>query len=73
MDEAFSRALETAQTWVGEDGVVAVGEGESEGRPTIDVWVTSTDAADRFPPEVEGFEVRIRESGGEIGASTPDE
>jgi len=73
MDETFHRALETAQVWVGEDGVVAVGEGESEGRPTIDVWVSSTEAADRFPPEIDGFEVRVRESGGEIRAGPESE
>jgi hypothetical protein len=56
----FQDALERAQgTWMDEKGVVAVGQGEEAGVPTIDVWVTEIATAS-FPETFEGFRVRLR-------------
>lgn len=59
MASEFEDALQRAQgKWMDEEGVVAVGQGEEAGAPTIDVWVTSPGAA--FPETFEGFRVRLR-------------
>lgn len=63
MPEAIARALESAREWIRQEGVVAVGQGEEEGRPTIDVWVGSPGLEGRFPEELDGFRVRVRYSG----------
>ena len=66
--EDIEQAVAHAQgAWMDEDGVVAVGQGEEGGRPTIDVWVSGPTTAS-FPDELEGFKVRVRDSGGEIFA-----
>lgn len=64
----IEEALEEAQSWLDEDDVVGVGEGEANGKPVLDVWVTSPDAASRLPSSLRGVPVRVRDSGGEIFA-----
>jgi hypothetical protein len=64
----IEEALEEAQSWLDEDDVVGVGEGESNGTPVLDVWVTSPDVASRLPRSLRGVPVRVRDSGGEIFA-----
>ncbi|MPZ89155.1 MAG: hypothetical protein GEU81_14025 [Nitriliruptorales bacterium] len=67
--EEFQRALDEAQSWMGVRlGVIAVGQGEVDGRPAIDVWVTSPPPPDRFPQQLRGFPVVLRDSGGQIRA-----
>lgn len=53
------------------DGVVAVGQGEQGGTPTIDVWVTAARRRD-FPATLDGFPVRVQDSGGPIDALGDD-
>lgn len=53
------------------DGVVAVGQGEQEGTPTIDVWVTAARRGD-FPATLDGFPVRVQDAGGPIDALGDD-
>jgi hypothetical protein len=67
-DEDFDQALiEAQQRWINEEGVVAVGQGEEGGAPTIDVWA-SGDLGSVLPETLHGFRVRIRSSGGPIQA-----
>ena len=66
MAEGFEAALASAQEWIDLPGVVAVGQGERDGRPTIDVWVTGV--APDLPTDHRGHPVRIRDSGGQIRA-----
>ena len=68
MEQEIEQAIAQAQgAWMDEDGVVAVGQGEESGRPTIDVWVAGPTSVS-FPDQLEGFKVRVRDSGGEIFA-----
>lgn len=64
----MQEALDEAQTWLDEEGIVAVGEGEEDGTPVLDVWVTSSEVAERVPRSLRGVRVRVRDSGGEIFA-----
>jgi hypothetical protein len=64
----IDEALEEAQAWLDEDGIVGVGQGEEGGKPVLDVWVTSPDVAERLPGSLRGVRVRVRDSGGEIVA-----
>jgi hypothetical protein len=59
-------ALNAAARWLDEiPGVVGVGQGEEDGVPTVDVWVTNAlDTPDRLPGQIHGIPVRLRESGG---------
>ena len=69
MSSSFDKVLASAQSWVGEiEGVVAVGQGDQNGEPSIDVWVTAVADRARIPTELEGFRVAIRDSGGEVFA-----
>lgn len=64
----LDHALRTARTWVGDiPGVVAVVEGEEEGAPCIEVWVTRSAARRRIPSEREGIPVVVRVTDGEAG------
>ena len=45
----IEEALAEAQSWLDEDGVVAVGQGDEDGKPVLDIWVTSAEAASRLP------------------------
>jgi hypothetical protein len=64
----IEEALDEAQAWLDEDGIVAVGEGEENGEPVLDVWVTSPEVGERVPASLRGVRVRVRDSGGEIFA-----
>ena len=64
----IDEALEEAQAWLDEEGVVGVGQGEEDGTPVLDVWVTSSEAAERLPRSLHGVPVRVHDSGGEIFA-----
>jgi hypothetical protein len=64
----IEEALAEAQIWLDEDGVVAIGQGDEDGRPVLDVWVTSAEAAARLPGSLRGVPVRARDSAGEIFA-----
>ncbi|WP_181774542.1 hypothetical protein [Amycolatopsis pittospori] len=65
-------ALVTASRWLDDvPGVVGVGQGEAEGAPTIDVWVTSGLDPERLPSQLLGVPVRVRDSGGPVRAQ-PD-
>jgi hypothetical protein len=64
----IDEALDEAQAWLDEEGVVGVGQGEENGTPVLDVWVTSPEAAERLPRSLHGVPVRVRDSGGEIFA-----
>ncbi len=69
MTESFDTALDTAAEWVGTvPGVVAVGEGEQDGRRTIDVWVSGTPKHGALPRQHGGHPVRVRASGGAFRA-----
>jgi hypothetical protein len=61
-------ALAEATAWMGLPGVVAVGEGEEHGEPTIDVWVKPAEVERSFPARLHGISVRIRDSGGDVRA-----
>ena len=67
----YERALEEAVAWMDEAGVVAVGQGDEGGRPTIDVWVKPAELVRSFPTELHGVPVRIRDSGGDVTAAGP--
>lgn len=70
----FERALAVAQSWVGSvDGVVAVGQGERDGAPCIDVWVTVEVDRDRLPDEQDGVPVVVRDSGGPVLAQDDED
>lgn len=64
----IEEAVDEAQAWLDEDGVVAVGQGEDDGTPVLDVWVTSSAAAVRIPGSLRGVRVRVRDSGGDVVA-----
>ncbi|MQA99156.1 MAG: hypothetical protein GEU78_02495 [Actinobacteria bacterium] len=67
-NEDFDQALiEAQQRWMDEGGVVAVGQGDEGGAPTIDVWA-SGELESVLPETLHGFKVRIRSSGGPIQA-----
>lgn len=60
-------ALAEATGWVGRvPGVVIVGQGDHDGVPTIDVWVTDTPAV--LPTQLHGVPVRTFPVGGPIEA-----
>ncbi len=62
-------ALVSASRWLDEiPEVVGVGQGEDEGSPTIDVWVTPSHDPERLPSQLLGVPVRVRDSGGPIEA-----
>ena len=62
-------ALTEAATWVGQvPGVTAVGQGEHDGTPTIDVWTTDTPTPRELPQQLHGFRVRVLDTGGPIQA-----
>lgn len=62
-------ALTEATHWIEQvPEVVAIGQGESEGEPTIDVWVTTEPSTGVIPQRLHGIPVRVRESGGPIEA-----
>jgi len=64
--QLFAEALAVAQSWLGRvPGIVAVGEGEQGGEPTIDVWVTSV-WTPPLPDELAPMRVRVRSSGGPV-------
>jgi hypothetical protein len=64
-------ALAEAGRWIGEvPGVGAVGQGEQDGAPTIDVWVSAPPPAGRLPGRLHGFPVRVRDSGGPFRAQS---
>ncbi len=46
-------------------GVVGVGRGESNGQPCIRVFVVARtpDVLSRIPPDIEGYEVSVQNSG----------
>lgn len=67
--ETFSSALAMANEWIDEvEGVVAVGEGETDGTPVIDVWISGDTNTSDIPDEVGGHPVRVRETDGPITA-----
>jgi hypothetical protein len=62
-------ALVSASRWLDEvPGVVGIGQGEAEGSPTIDVWMTPGHDRERLPSQLLGVPVRVRDSGGPIEA-----
>lgn len=62
-------ALNEATHWIDQvPEVVAVGQGERDGEPTIDVWVTVVPGPGVLPRRLRGIPVRVRESGGPITA-----
>ncbi|MPZ73957.1 MAG: hypothetical protein GEU74_12130 [Nitriliruptorales bacterium] len=68
MERNFDTALAHAtEAWMAQDGVGAVGQGEADGEPTIDVWITPT-STQSFPESFEGYRVIVRPLGGEIHA-----
>jgi hypothetical protein len=69
----YEDALEEAQAWLSEPGVIAVGQGEEGGGPTIDVWVKPVELRREIPTALRGFTVRVRDSGGDVlaGGSAP--
>lgn len=63
------RALDEAAHWVDRiPEVVAVGQGESGGEPTIDVWVAAAPGTLDLPERLHGVLVRVRDAGGPITA-----
>ena len=70
--QSFEAALAVASEWVGSvPGVVMVGQGEQDGRPTVDVWFATPSAAadpDLLPDRVGDHPVRRRDSGGPVQA-----
>ncbi|EME58685.1 hypothetical protein [Amycolatopsis decaplanina] len=65
-------ALAAASRWLDDvPGVVGVGQGEAEGAPTIDVWMTPGHDPARLPSRLLGVPVRVRDSGGPVAAQ-PD-
>ncbi|OXM53653.1 hypothetical protein CFP71_20750 [Amycolatopsis thailandensis] len=60
-------ALVTASRWLDDvPGVVGVGQGEAEGAPTIDVWMTPGHDPGQLPSQLLGVPVRVRDPGGPI-------
>ncbi|MGH3857995.1 hypothetical protein [Actinokineospora sp.] len=71
-DDTVTAALDQAQRWLDTiPGVTAVGQGDHDGHPTVDVWVTDPEWAADLPTEVRGIEVRVRDAGGPITAQPP--
>jgi hypothetical protein len=66
----YELALEEAVAWIDEAGVVAVGQGDEGGRPTIDVWVKPAELVRSFPAELHGVPVLVRDSGGDVTAGS---
>ena len=66
MTEDVRSALERARAWMDAPDVVAVGQGEEDGRPVVSVYVTRSEAAARFPAELDGVPVVVRDSGGQM-------
>lgn len=66
----YDDALAEAQVWLNEPGVVAVGQGEEGGQPTIDVWVKPVEYDGAIPAVLHGFAVRVRDSGGDVLAGS---
>ncbi|MFI7115018.1 hypothetical protein [Amycolatopsis sp. NPDC049868] len=65
-------ALATASRWLDDvPGVVGVGQGEAEGAPTIDVWMTPGHDSGQLPSQLLGVPVRVRDPGGPVEAQ-PD-
>lgn len=64
----IEEALAEAQAWMDEPGVDAIGEGELDGEPTIDVWVRPEELRRAFPEELHGVRVRVLPSGGPVQA-----
>jgi catechol 2,3-dioxygenase-like lactoylglutathione lyase family enzyme len=63
-------ALAEAGNWVGQiPGVTAVGQGEHDGAPTVDIWVTDAPTPPRgLPAHLHGIPVRVLDTGGPIHA-----
>ncbi len=61
----FDTAMTKAQELMSLDGVVGVGTGELDGKECIVVLVAAAreDVEARLPREIDGFPVRIEESG----------
>ncbi|RAY15249.1 hypothetical protein DPM19_11085 [Actinomadura craniellae] len=73
-EKDVDRALAEATRWMDEiSEVVSVGQGESGGEPTVDVWVTGTAGAVRLPERLHGVAVRVRESGGPVDAYSEED
>ncbi|RSM63137.1 hypothetical protein DMH03_14025 [Amycolatopsis sp. WAC 01376] len=73
-DEApdVDAALVSASRWLDDvPGVVGVGQGEAEGTPTIDVWMTPGHDHGQLPSQLLGVPVRVRDPGGPVEAQ-PD-
>lgn len=71
-DDTVAAALDQAQRWLDTiPGVTGVGQGEHDGQPTIDVWVTDRESADDLPHDVAGIEVRVLDTGGPITPQRP--
>jgi ABC-type taurine transport system substrate-binding protein len=71
-DDTVAAALDQAQRWLDTiPGVTGVGQGEQDGQPTIDVWVTDPEWADNLPHEVHGLPVRVHDTGGPITPQRP--
>ncbi|WP_086824877.1 hypothetical protein [Allokutzneria sp. NRRL B-24872] len=66
----INAAVVEASQWIDDHhDVVAVGQGEHDGEPTVDVWVANGADSDLGLPKVlHGCTVRIRASGGPIEA-----
>jgi len=60
----FDKALEKATAWMDEiDGVVGVGQGEADGKPTIVVSVTLPEVGDGLPETFHGHPVVVDHTG----------
>jgi ABC-type taurine transport system substrate-binding protein len=68
-DAVVQAALDQAAKWLDAiPGVTAIGQGEHDGHPTVDVWVTDREWANDLPDEVSGIAVRVHYAGGPIKA-----
>ncbi|MEU8413351.1 hypothetical protein AB0C24_11205 [Amycolatopsis japonica] len=64
---AVDAALARASRWLDDvPGVVGIGQGEAEGAPTIDVWMTPGHDPGQLPSQLLGLPVRVRDSGGPV-------
>jgi hypothetical protein len=71
-DDAIAAAIDHAQRWLDTiPGVEAVGQGERDGHPTVDVWVTDPECAEHLPSKVRGIEVRLCDPGGQFTSQQP--
>lgn len=60
----FDSALDKARSWMDEiDGVVGVGQGEADGKPTIVVSVTLPDVQNELPETFHGHPVVVDHTG----------